>query len=154
MARPRHKITLQGYHQALSKAKSIEEYVKLIAAAALYSEGQKILAASKSRVPVVTGELLNSAYISPPVLYPSGSSVEIGYTADHAVKTHFNPKAGETHGISPGPRFERYRAGTWASRGSWMFLQGPAMELSPTSAARMAEEMSQRLRAFVSGLPR
>ena len=94
MARPRHKVTLQGYHQALAKAKSIEEFVKVIASAALYSEGQKILAASKARVPVVTGELLNSAYITPPVLYPSGASVEIGYTAPHAVKTHFNPRAG------------------------------------------------------------
>ena len=154
MSRPRHKITLQGYHQALSKAKSIEEYVKLIATAALFSEGQRILAVSKSRVPVVTGELLNSAYISPPVLYPSGSSVEIGYTAPHAVKTHFNPRAGETHGVSPGPRWEKYRSGSWASRGSWMFLEGPAMELAPTSPERIAEEMSQRLRVFMSGLPR
>ena len=80
MARARHKVTLQGYHQALAKADTIEKFVKVMAAAALYSEGQKILvAASKAIVPKDTGALLASAYIHPPpMLYPSGASVELG----------------------------------------------------------------------------
>ena len=152
MARPRHKIVLQGYHQALSKAKSIEEYVKVIAAAALYSEGQKILAASKALVPKDTGALLASAYISPPMVWPRGASVELGYAHDSAVSVHFNPRSGKTGGTGPGPRWEKYR--TWAGTGQWLYLQEPATVLSQTSPERMAEEISQRLRAFVSGLPR
>ena len=152
MARPRHKITLQGYHQALSKAKSIEEYVKLIATAALFSEGQKILAASKAMVPKDTGALLASAYISPPMVWPRGASVELGYAHDSAVSVHFNPRSGKTSGIGPGPRWEKYRS--WATTGQWMYLQEPAAVLSQTSEKRMAEEMSQRLRVFMRGLPR
>ena len=152
MARPRHKIVLQGYAQALSKAKSIEEYIKLIAAAALYSEGQKILAASKALVPKDTGALLASAYISPPMVWPRGASVELGYAHDSAVSVHFNPRSGKTGGVGPGPRWEKYRS--WAGTGQWMYLQEPAAALSQTSPERIAEEMSQRLRAFVSGLPR
>ena len=151
MARPRHKIVLQGYHQALSKAKSIEEYVKLIATAALFSEGQRILAASKALVPKDTGALLASAYISPPMVWPRGASVELGYAHDSAVSVHFNPRSGHTMGKGPGPRFENYRS--WAGTGQWMYLQEPAAVLSQTSAERMGEEMSRRLRAFVSGLP-
>ena len=152
MARPRHKITLQGYHQALAKAKSIEEFVKAMCAAALYSEGQKILAASKAMVPKDTGALLASAYIEPPMVWPRGASVELGYAHDSAVSVHFNPRSGKTSGIGPGPRWEKYRS--WATTGQWMYLQEPAAALSATSAERMAEEMSQRLRAFVSGLPK
>ena len=152
MARARHKVVLQGYHQALSKANSIEEFVKVMAAAALYSEGQKILAASKALVPKDSGELLASAYIQPPMVWPRGASVELGYAHDSAVSTHFNPRSGKTGGTGPGPRWEKYR--TWAGTGQWMYLQEPAAALSATSAERMGEEMSRRLRAFVSGLPR
>ena len=152
MARPRHKVTLQGYHQALAKAKSIEDFVKVIATAALYSEGQKILAASKAMVPKDTGALLASAYISPPMVWPRGASVELGYAHDSAVSTHFNPRSGHTMGKGPGPRFENYR--TWAGTGQWMYLQEPAAALSQTSAARIGEEISQRLRVFMRGLPR
>ena len=88
MARSRHAV-LTGYYQALAKADTIEKFVKVMASAALYSEGQKILAASKAIVPKVTGELLASAYIHPPVLYPSGASVELGYSHDSAVSVHF-----------------------------------------------------------------
>ena len=152
MARPRHKVTLQGYHQALAKAKSIEDFVKVIASAALYSEGQKILAASKALVPKDTGALLASAYISPPMVWPRGASVELGYAHDSAVSVHFNPRSGKTGGVGPGPRWETYRS--WSGTGQWMYLQEPAAALSQTSAERIAEEMSQRLRAFMSGLPR
>ena len=151
MARPRHAV-LTGYYEALSKARTVHDFVKAIAAAALYSEGQKILAASKALVPVDTGELLASAYITPPVLWPSGASVELGYAHDSAVSVHFNPRSGKTMGKGPGPRFENYRS--WAGVGQWMYLQEPAAVLSQTSEQRMAEEISQRLRAFMSGLPR
>ena len=148
------KITLQGYHQVLAKAKSIEEYVKVMAAAALYSEGQKILALSKTRVPVVTGQLLNSAYIEPPQMFPGGAMVELGYSAPYATKVHFTPAAGKTQGTGPPPKFKPYKPGSWATTGSWFYLQGPALEAAPTASKRMGEEMRLRLQAFVRGLPK
>ena len=151
MARSRHAV-LTGYYEALGKAQTVHDFVKAMAAAALYSEGQRILAASKALVPVDTGALLASAYITPPVLWSSGASVELGYAHDSAVSVHFNPRSGKTGGVGPGPRWENYR--TWAGTGQWMFLQEPASVMSQTSEKRMAEEMSQRLRVFMRGLPR
>ena len=152
MARARHKVVLEGYYKALAKADTIEKFVKAMAAAALYSEGQRILAASKTLVPKDTGELLASAYIEPPMVWPRGASVELGFAHPSAVSTHFNPRSGKTGGVGPGPRWENYRS--WATTGQWMYLQEPAAAMSQTSEQRMGEEMSQRLRAFVSGLPR
>ena len=45
----------------------------------LYEEAQDILTASQVLCPVDTGALQNSAQVSPPVVTPTGATVEIGY---------------------------------------------------------------------------
>lgn len=56
--------------------------------AALYREGSAILAESLKLVPVDTGRLRATGYVSPPEQTRGGVEVEIGYGTDYAVKQH------------------------------------------------------------------
>lgn len=66
-------------------------------AAALYQRGEAIMADSKEQfVPVDTGALRGSGYVTQPVINASEAAVELGYggpSIDYAVVVHENPEA-------------------------------------------------------------
>ena len=146
--RPRHlRVFLEGYEQSWKKAKTLEEAIPLLIHGALHAEAKRIMRRSQELVPRLSGSLAASAYVEKPVIGPTGSSVELGYTADHAVRTHEMPRSGVTHGVGPGPRYQPYSS--WATTGQWKFLETAANELAPTSAARMKEEVWATLKTFL-----
>ena len=114
---------------------------------ALHAEAKRMMRRSQQLVPRDTGALAASAYVHKPLVYPHHSTVDLGYTADHAVKVHETPRAGVTHGVGPGPRYQSY--GSWAGTGQWKFLETAANEHAPTSAARMKEQVWATLKTFL-----
>ena len=56
--------------------------------AALYHEGSALLAQSLKLVPVDTGRLRSTGYVSPPEDEVGGVFVEVGYGTDYAVRQH------------------------------------------------------------------
>ena len=147
--RPRDiRIFLEGYDKAWKKAKTIDEALPALISSALHSEAKRIMRASKQRVPVLSGALQASGYVEKPVMWPSGASVELGYSSPYAVYIHERPRSGETEGVGPGPRYQPYRS--WATTGEWKYLEGPANELTQTSKERMKEEIWFNLKTFLA----
>ena len=147
--RPRHlRVFLEGYEKAWKTAKTLEEAIPLLIHGALHAEAKRIMRRSQQLVPRDTGALAASAYVEKPVIGPTGSTVELGYTSPYAVRTHEMPRSGVTHGVGPGPRFQPYSS--WATTGQWKYLESAANELTPTSAARMKEEVWATLQTFIS----
>ncbi len=113
-------------------------------AAALYQEGESIMARSKETYcPVDTGTLRDSGFVSPPV----DLSVELGYggaAAPYALAVHETPRAGHTGGRSP--REQPYRH--WAKVGEWKYLETPFK----AAADGMADRLAVALGAAVSEL--
>ena len=144
---PRVKVKLTGYNQALSRAKTLEELIPLIAARALKAEAKRMIEKSKQVVPVVTGKLRSAAYVKQPVLSPKAAFVEIGYDpeiAPYAFSAHFTPRLGKTGGVDP--QGKPYPSGTWAREGQWMFLEEPVNSMAKTAKARMAADIKETLR--------
>ena len=142
--RPRHaRIFLEGYERAWRTAKTVEDLLPPLIASALHSEAKRIMRASQQRVPVLSGTLKNSGYVEKPIFYGPVASVELGYSADHAIKVHEMPRSGQTSGVGPGPRFQNYRS--WATIGQWKYLEEPANEIMQTSKERIAAEVQLNL---------
>ena len=147
--RPRHlRVFLEGYEKAWKKAKTLEEAIPLLVTGALHAEAKRIMRRSQELVPRDTGALAASAYVEKPIVYPHFSTVELGYSADHAVRTHEMPRSGVTHGVGPAPRYQGYSS--WATVGQWKYLETAANSLAPTSAARMKEQVWATLKTFLS----
>lgn len=85
---------------------------------AVRREAAAILDRSLMLVPVDRGGLRASRF--GPKLTRGGDTIEatIGYSAPYARRTHENPRAGRTGGMSPSGR--RYRH--WAKVGRWHYL--------------------------------
>jgi hypothetical protein len=82
------KVTLKGSSEIQARLKSLVEQHQRAAAAALYQEGLKIMAASVERTPVDTGALRQSANVSPPEGSGSKIHVELTYGKDYAAAVH------------------------------------------------------------------
>ncbi len=109
-------------------------------AGALYREGTRIMNRSKSEfVPVDTGNLRGSGYVSLPEIEGSSVSVEIGYggaAAPYAAVVHENPRAGRTGGVSPqGKKYKHY-----AQVGQWKYLEQPVNEARDGFNQRIADD--------------
>ena len=161
VGRPRHhRIYLEGYDKAWKKAKTIEEALPALIGAALHAEARRIMARSQQVVPVATGKLKASAYVHKPVFNGPFVGVDLGYNeneeAPYAIAVHEMPRAGQTGGLRPGIRGEKGQRISsrqpWATTGQWKYLEGPAAEMTPTSLARMAEDLRLRVAALVKGL--
>ena len=155
VGRPRHlRVYLEGYDKAWGKAKNIEEALPLLLASSLHSEARRIMRASKERVPKLTGRLAASGYVHKPLISGKFIDVELGYggteEVPYATWVHEHPRAGQTKGVGPGPRFQGYKS--WATTGQWKYLQGPAEEAAPIAAKRVAEEVRLNLQAIAKRL--
>lgn len=91
----------------------------------LLKGGLLLQSESMKEVPVMTGNLKNSCYITM-VEAIKGAVVYVGYHAIYAAKTHENPRAGKTEGKSPKGR----NYPNWASVGKWKFLESPLKRLT------------------------
>ena len=91
----------------------------------LLDGAKKVFKRSQQLVPrEVTRELYDSAYIKQ---LGKGFTVDIGYSAPHAKRTHENPRAGKTRGISPSGRHYH----KWATKGQWKWLETAVIEKEP-----------------------
>ena len=95
------------------------------AARSLFQQGERIMTASRSQVPVRYGILRASGFVEIPEIVGSGFvRVSLGYggaAQKYARSVHENPRAGQTGGLSPqGKRYKRY-----ATTGKWHFLSDP-----------------------------
>ena len=149
--RPRHlRIYLEGYDKAWRKAKTLDEALPALVIASLHSEAKRIMRRSQQLVPRVSGALAASAYVHKPVMWPGGASVELGYTADHAIRVHELPRSGKTEGVGPAPRYPTYAPGSWAGTGQWKYLEQPFEELKESAPERMREELWLNIKALVA----
>lgn len=99
--------------------------------AGLVEAAERIKGISQKKVPVVTGNLKNSAF----VVWQKPAAI-IGYSAVYALSVHENPRAGKVHGsftfagsFSP----VHYKRGkqhkkTFSTVGEWKFLENPLKE--------------------------
>ena len=102
-------------------------------ATALYLEANNIMAISKRRVPVDTGALRSSGYVTLPNFRDTKILVEMGYggtAKGYAMYVHEipSPEEGAPHPEqwSPGKRTARHQAPT-----TWKYLEHPINERTP-----------------------
>ena len=110
------------------------------AGAALFQEGEKIMAESKeSFVPLDLGALRASGKPEKPVIQPLGASVTLAYggaAAPYALAIHEHPSGASPPSWSGGVKFKR---------GGPKYLEKPIRNAIPGMAARLAV----KIRAFM-----
>lgn len=82
----------------------------------LYELGERVMTLSVKLVPVDTGELKESAYVSEPVISSSGVLVEIGYGAEHAPEVHEDTSTPREDGMAKfleAPVLQRAKGNLW-----------------------------------------
>lgn len=93
--------------------------------AALYTEAEAIMTASKAICPVDTGVLRQSGFVAPPTTEGNTHRIEMGYggaASAYAVIVHENPSA--HHPV-----------------GQWKYLEVPLREAAPHLAANIARRV-------------
>lgn len=107
--------------------------------AAIYTEANNIMAASKRRVPVDTGTLKASGYVTRPQKVGDQILVELGYggaASKYALYVHEipSPEEGAPHPEqwTPGKRTARHDPPT-----TWKYLERPVNERAPQIAANV-----------------
>lgn len=76
----------------------IQQYPEEVGAA-IYEEGLALMAVSQPKVPVDTGRLRGSAYVTPPIEQQNNSPlVEVGYGTDYAIWVHERTELNHTTG--------------------------------------------------------
>ena len=91
--------------------------------AGVYEAARYILRASDTKVPVLSGELVESGYLRP-IKSIHGTAIGIGYAAVYALAVHENPLAGQL-GHKNKATHSRKR---YAESGEWKFLEHAAQE--------------------------
>ena len=88
---------------------------------AVRAHAEDVMADSQeNHVPVMDNHLRSSAYVKSG-RDGRGVFAHLGYSAAHARRTHENPRAGKTGGVSPSGR--KYKK--WAKVGAYKFLERP-----------------------------
>jgi hypothetical protein len=115
--------------------------------AALYQEGERIMADSKATyVPVDTGTLRASGRVDPPMQEGGVTVVTLGYggpSAQYALAVHENPRAGHTGGFSPSGRPYAH----YAKVGEWKYLETPWKAAAAGLVERLASELERVVHA-------
>lgn len=94
-------FTVDGLDALREKIESAVSDLPTNAGDGLYQFGEKVMSVSKERVPVDTGRLMNTGYVSPPVQEGNLITVVLGYGTDYALQVHedMDPR---THWTRPG----------------------------------------------------
>ena len=133
-------ITLDGAEEVKKALKDLGARAAPAMGEALYSEGNELLYDSAALVPVDTGNLASSAYLTPPAVGGDGAFVTVGYggaAAPYAVVVHENPRSGQTGGLSPSGK----KYAHWAATGQWKYLETPFKARTAGFASRIAESL-------------
>ncbi len=114
--------------------------------AALYQEAHDIMRESKRQVPVDTGRLRATGYVTPPQKDERGEDyVELGYGTDYALYVHEIPPPEEG-----APRPRQIQPGTRTARhvtGKWKYLEDPIKERAdkiPENIKRRAQRVLEK----------
>lgn len=102
--------------------------------------GAKILKRSVELTPRDRSGLVNSANLQPS---NNGLTVTLGYGTPYARRTHENPRAGRTGGVSP--KGQRYKH--WAAVGEYKFLEKAMEEAAVTAWPDVAKGIESWLRS-------
>lgn len=105
----------------------------------LFEEAEKVMSDSKENyVPVVTGTLRSTGYVSLPVALSDRVVISLGYggpAARYALKVHENPRSGKTQGLSPSGK--KYGPKDWSRVGEWKYLETPFNQARPRIRAAL-----------------
>ncbi len=82
-------FTLEGDREMAVKLTRLARKFPAETAQALFQEAEKIIVQADEVVPRLSGDLADSKFVDDPIISMAGSSVQLGYTADHAVAVHF-----------------------------------------------------------------
>ena len=129
------------------RLQALEAAVVPTLAQALYTRAQRIRAANRPLLPVVTGALRASALVYPPEIEGTTITVVFGYGGQampYAAAVHENPRAGKTGGVSPTGR--RYKPGTFATTGQYHFLSDAVRQVQAT----YAQDVQTMMRALLT----
>lgn len=114
---------------------------------AVQSHAEDVMAdAQENHVPVMDGHLRASGYVKSGK-DEGGFWAKIGFSAAHARRTHENPRAGKTGGVSPSGR--PYKK--WAQVGGWKFLERPFLASEGRFVATVAATLRAALARRLSG---
>jgi hypothetical protein len=102
--------------------------------------GAKVLKRSVDLTPRDRGGLVNSANLQ---TSDNGLTVTLGYNTPYARRTHENPRAGHTGGVSP--RGQRYKH--FAAVGEYKFLEKAMQEAAQTAWPDVARGLESWLRS-------
>ena len=144
-------VRMTGYEETLRRARSIQAAIPPAIAGALHREAKRMMSASQDLVPIVSGQLHGSAYVTSPRIDGPVISVELGYNARHAIVTHENPRAGKTGGVSPKGKY--YPEGTYSRTGQWKFLDTPVYQMAGTMKQRIGADVYTQLRSMFGPFP-
>jgi hypothetical protein len=139
-------FTVRGGKKTRDVLQRLAPAQRKLAAQAMYAEATDIMADSMEHyVPVRDGVLRGSGTVHQPTITASEITVAFGYggaAKGYALKTHENPRAGKTGGLSPsGRRYKRY-----ATTGGWKYLEQPVVKATVGMSARIAARMRDGLR--------
>lgn len=139
------RVKITGQKRLAAALKKYRGNLHTAVSGAIFEEGSDLLDESKRRVPVDTGNLRASGFVSHPAPSRGGVKVTVGYggtAAPYAWQVHENPRSGKTGGI--GPAGQHYK--TYAATGGWKYLEAPFMERRAGVSARVASRIWRRLR--------
>jgi hypothetical protein len=137
---------LEGAAEAVNNLAALVRDLDSATPVALYQEAQDIMRESKRQVPVDTGRLRATGYVTPPQKDEQGRDyVELGYGTDYALYVHEipPPEEGAPHPrqIQPGTRTARHVTG------KWKYLEDPIKERAdriPENIRRRAQHVLEK----------
>ncbi len=92
------RVTITGIQRTQRELEGFLKRCPQAVGIGLYHLGERVMNASQRLVPVQTGELRDSAYVTAPDVSRSRVQVELGYGAEHAVEIHEDTSASHTTG--------------------------------------------------------
>ena len=82
------KVNVKGKKKVLRELKKHKSNYPDAVSTALYRRGLQIIRGSLRKVPVDTGRLRGSHYVTRPIKISAGHIVELGYGTDYAIRVH------------------------------------------------------------------
>ena len=120
------------------------------ATAALRQEQRELFRDSQLQVPVLDGNLRDSARMRTPDVSRDSVAVEVSYGGGdvaYALAVHENPRSGQTRGI--GPRGQRYKR--FAQTGKWKYLEHPLFARSSRFTRNVGNRIMRELQSRFRG---
>lgn len=142
-------ISVTGTDKLKAQLAKLKGAGPIILARAVHEEAETILDVTVEKyIPRDTSALAGSRYAGEPVVRPGYVRVVFGFGGAglrYAWKTHENPRAGKTGGVSPTGR--RYKH--WADVGEWKYLEKAVARMSRGFSRRVGARISREWKALL-----